>query len=247
MKLISFILTLLLQFSFTTSTDNYGPGHFYGAWSTEFQNNGEEYSCVKIYTPTYFVYSIYTTAGHKFIAAGGGTWELSNNGITEVYEFNSKNPELVGTSVNIKTSGHDDLPLVTETTQNGKKSSLKWNKLDDGKSPLFGAWRITDRERNGQMSAMQMGPRKTMKVLSGTRFQWAAFNVETKEFLGTGGGSFETPDDEYIEHIDFFSRDDSRVGASLSFDFRREDNKWYHSGLSSKGSPIAEIWTLQDK
>ena len=96
------------------------------------------------------------------------------------------------------------------------------------------------------MQAMRMGSRKTMKVLSGTRFQWAAFNVETKEFSGTGGGTYTTKNSKYTEDIVFFSRDDSRVGMSLEFDFKVEDDDWYHSGLSSRGDPISEVWTNQD-
>ena len=82
-----------------------------------------------------------------------------------------------------------------------------------------------------------------MKILSGTRFQWIAYNTETKEFLGTGGGTYTTDNGKYTENIEFFSRDDSRVGASLEFDYEVKDGKWHHKGESSKGDPIYEIWS----
>ena len=85
-----------------------------------------------------------------------------------------------------------------------------------------------------------------MKILSGSRFQWIAYNTETKEFMGTGGGTYTTTNGEYTENIEFFSRDVSRVGASLSFDYRLVDGKWNHSGLSSKGDPIHEIWSVRE-
>ena len=47
---------------------------------------------------------------------------------------------------------------------------------------------------------------------------------------------------KYTEHIEFFSRDSSRVGASLGFDGKIENGAWHHSGLSSRGEPIYEIW-----
>jgi hypothetical protein len=81
--------------------------------------------------------------------------------------------------------------------------------------------------------------------LSGTRFQWIAYNTETRQFMGTGGGTYSTKDGKYTENIDFFSRDNSRVGASLQFDFELKDNDWHHKGLSSKGDPIYEIWSLR--
>ena len=84
-----------------------------------------------------------------------------------------------------------------------------------------------------------------MKILSGTRFQWIAFNTETKEFMGTGGGTYSTVDGKYTENIDFFSRDNSRVGASLEFDYELNGDEWHHKGLSNKGDPIYEIWNLR--
>lgn len=84
-----------------------------------------------------------------------------------------------------------------------------------------------------------------MKILSGTRFQWIAYNTETKEFKGTGGGTYTTLDDTYTEQIEFFSRDDSRVGARLQFTYNLKNEDWHHSGLSSKGTPIYEIWSLR--
>lgn len=86
-----------------------------------------------------------------------------------------------------------------------------------------------------------------MKILSGTRFQWIACNVETKEFFGTGGGNYTTLNGKYTENIEFFSRDSTRVGMSLTFDFSLENGEWRHKGLSSKGDPIDEVWTPQEK
>ncbi|MBT8309198.1 MAG: membrane or secreted protein, partial [Flavobacteriaceae bacterium] len=87
---------------------------------------------------------------------------------------------------------------------------------------------------------------KTMKILSGTRFQWIAYNTETKEFKGSGGGTYTTIDGKYTENIEFFSRDDSKAGLRLTFDYKLIDGHWHHSGLSSKGAPIHEIWSVRD-
>ena len=84
-----------------------------------------------------------------------------------------------------------------------------------------------------------------MKILSDSHFQWIAYNVETKEFFGTGGGTYTAKDGAYTENILFFSRDSSRVGASLGFEFGIVNDEWHHKGLSSKGDPIHEIWSLR--
>ena len=121
-----------------------------------------------------------------------------------------------------------------------------WNRVDDGTpGQLAGAWLITGRKRDEEMTERKSGPRKTMKILSGTRFQWIAYNSETGDFMGTGGGKYTTEGGKYIENIDFFSRDNTRVGASLEFDYELKNGKWHHWGLSSKGSPIYEVWSLR--
>ncbi|MCH5689221.1 hypothetical protein LWM68_36260 [Niabella sp. W65] len=98
------------------------------------------------------------------------------------------------------------------------------------------------------MADIPLRPRRTLKLLTATRFQWAAINVETGEFSGTGGGTYTFKDGKYTEHIEFFSRDSSRVGMSLTFDGRLEGGNWIHSGKSSKGDPIYEVWgTLNSK
>ena len=43
-----------------------------------------------------------------------------------------------------------------------------------------------------------------MKILTGSRFQWIAYNTETKQFFGTGGGSYTAKNGVYTENIEFF-------------------------------------------
>ena len=93
------------------------------------------------------------------------------------------------------------------------------------------------------MIPMKPGARKTIKILSATHFQWIAINTETGEFFGTGGGNYSFKDGKYTENIEFFSRDPNRVGASLSFNAELKEGDWHHSGLSSKGDKIYEVWS----
>jgi hypothetical protein len=134
-----------------------------------------------------------------------------------MYEFHSAKPEQVGTS-------------ETWTVKQKKKTlSLKgaelegsWSSLDKGvDSPLDGPWIFSGRKRDGEIQRVDMTtrPRKTMKILTENRFQWIAYNTETGDFHGTGGGNYTATDGVYTENIEFFSRDNSRVGASLEFQF----------------------------
>jgi hypothetical protein len=129
-----------------------------------------------------------------------------------------------------------------------KEGDEDWTRIDNGgPGQLAGAWLITARVDDGQVKKRTPGPRKTMKILSGTRFQWIAYNSETREFSGTGAGTYTTMNGKYVETIDVFSRDNSRVGMKLEFDYSIKDGEWHHSGLSSKGEPVNEIWTKREK
>jgi hypothetical protein len=46
----------------------------------------------------------------------------------------------------------------------------------------------------------------------------------------------------YTETIEYFSRDNSRVGAHLEFQYEVKGTDWHHTGLNSKGEPLYEIW-----
>ena len=167
--------------------------------------------------------------------------KLIGDTMTEKVEFNSKNSERVGTEVSFEVFINDSIMGIV-----GSKMKLK--RIDNGlPGKLQGAWLMSGRKRDGEIHSRDTSrPRKTMKIMSGTRFQWIAYNTETKQFMGTGGGAYTTTNGEYTEHIGFFSRDDSRVGVSLNFNYSLVDRKWHHSGLSSKGDPIYEIWSVRE-
>ena len=49
-----------------------------------------------------------------------------------------------------------------------------------------------------------------------------------------------------MESIQYFSKDDSRVGVELDFNYKIKNKDLYHAGLSSKGKPINEVWSIRD-
>jgi hypothetical protein len=210
-----------------------------GAW----QRGPEENRIVWINSEKYFAAVVYNVKENKFLGTCGGTWRVEGNTFVEVHEFNTMKPELIGTELR-NTIGVKEGKLVFKL----KEGDEEWTRIDDGNpGKLAGAWLITGRVNNGQVSRRTPGPRKTMKILSGTRFQWIAYNSETKEFSGTGAGTYTTVNGKYVESIDVFSRDNSRVGMKLEFEYSLEDGEWHHKGTSSKGEPLNEIWTKREK
>ena len=210
-----------------------------GAW----ESKSDQITMVKIFSDQYFSVSVYNLNDKQFISTAGGRWELDGSTLKETFEYNTSHPDFVGQTIQTPIEQQKD--KFTLTINNQKE---EWRRVDDGgPGKLAGAWLITLRVMNEVPESITPGPRRTMKILSGTRFQWIAYNTETKEFFGTGGGTYTTVNGKYTENIEFFSRDSSRVGASLTFDYFLEDGNWRHKGLSSKGDPINEVWTRREK
>lgn len=204
-----------------------------GAW--HWQSGSEENSLC--FVDDYFVFASFDKQLKKFNYTWGGPYKVVDKNIVVQVQFNTRQKELVGTSFSIDHSWKGDQLVASFDNR-----QQQWTRLDKSDAPLAGVWRISGRKNGDQVSEMQLGPRRTLKILTGTRFQWAAINIDTKEFFGTGGGRYTFENGKYTEHIEFFSRDSSRVGASLSFDGKLENGAWHHSGLSSRGEPIYEIW-----
>ncbi|MEB2774814.1 hypothetical protein SYJ56_05820 [Algoriphagus sp. D3-2-R+10] len=217
---------------------------FNGAWKLTHQDGQEvkDMEYIKIYQDDYFAFGSKRVEDNHFHGAGGGPFTYQEGEYVETLDFFTLDPEQVGTS-NRYTLDWVNEKMVISARINGKMLVEIWEKVSDAKDDLTGNWVITGRKRNDEISRSTPGARRTVKILSGGRFQWIAFNSETKEFSGTGGGTYTAEGGKYIENITFFSRDDSRVGASLDFNYEVIDGEWHHSGLSSKGDPIYEIWT----
>lgn len=215
-----------------------------GAWKLTHRNGEavETEESIKIYQEGYFAYGAKELGSNKFLSAGGGEYSLSGNEYTEVLDFYTLDPEEVGTS----HAYHLDLKgdkMVISANIRGRDLIEIWEKVSEREDDVTGNWVITGRMVDDKVSTMTPGARRTVKILGGGRFQWIAFNSETKEFSGTGGGTYSAENGIYKENITFFSRDDSRVGATLAFEYEVKDGQWHHSGKSSTGNPIYEIWS----
>ncbi|TXK50518.1 membrane or secreted protein [Pontibacter qinzhouensis] len=215
-----------------------------GAWkrSTSSATGPEAGATViKLVADGFFSVAVFDKEQKKFVGTYGGTYSISNGQLTETYEFNTLDSTTVGSSVTSTFTLQKN--SLQQKPASGKPET--WEKLpaDKSKTPLTGSWRISGRvDEEGKMSTIKPGPRKTIKILAGNRFQWIAFNSETAGFFGTGGGTYTTGNGKYTEQIEFFSRDGSRVGQQLSFDFELKNGDWHHSGLSSTGNKINETW-----
>lgn len=230
--LISLITYLMLQ------TVDVNAQELNGAWKLTSQNGKPftEGEVVKIYSDNYFMFAHYGNDG-SFINAGGGNFKRDGNNYTEILDFNTADSTKVRQPMTSSISVHKD-----ELQIDGAKEI--WKRIDNTSTYLKGGWRFGARvDDEGKAGERRMtGPRQTIKVLSGKYFQWAAFNYETKRFMGTGGGEYSIKDNQYTESIRFFSRDNSKVGISLTFEYRLDGTDWYHKGKGTTGNPVSEVW-----
>lgn len=233
------VAILFFLFPFCSMAQN-----FAGAWKLVNQNDKPfTDECIKIYSEGYFMFAIHDKDG-KFLKAGGGNYSVDKKSYTEVLDFYTTDSTQVRQPVKYSYSLKKD-ELTIEAPMHDMVLKETWKKVDAEVSPLNGAWRFGARVNDEGVAGERRGgtsPRQTIKILSGNYFQWAAFNYETKQFMGTGGGTYKLEGGKYTETIRFFSRDNSRAGMSLTFDCRLDGMDWYHKGKSTTGTPVSEVW-----
>lgn len=186
----------------------------------------------------YLTHSVYEKSPEKFIKTLGGFYTVTDANLKVKLEFNSNHEEDGLTELTLSYSQEGE----KLTLENGQ--TLHFTASEKSQQDLDGPWLFATRgPDNGQDRRGEENPRKTLKYLQGDRFQWIAYNTETMKFFGTGGGSFSSKDGVYTENIEYFSRDNSRAGASLKFNYEIKDKDWHHKGKNSKGEPMYEIWS----
>jgi hypothetical protein len=176
----------------------------------------------------YIVETQFTSNPNQFLKTIGGFYKKKGNEIIVKLEFNSN-------------FSKDSLKTISISDKS------KWKKISGVTSLLQGKWLMSGRVRGKTERRRDTNqPRKTMKILVDGYFQWIAFNTNTFSFMGTGGGSYTAKNGKYKEKIDYFSRDNKKVGISLSFSYSKKGKDWHHKGFSSKGDPIHEIWGFRN-
>lgn len=225
----SLLFVSLILFSFFSNAQD----QLSGAWQLKMN----DHHFVLLFMDGYFTATEYSK--DRFVNTWGGPYSVKENTIKVKKEFDTQNNEATGSDMSLTFSEKNN----QLTLSGDHRDPAVYTRLDNGKAPLAGVWKITGREQEGKLVDIhQTGPRKTLKMLTGERFQWFAINPETKQFSGTGGGTYTFKNGKYTENILFFSRDSSRIGAKLTFDGKLVEGKWHHSGLSSKGDKIYEVW-----
>ncbi|MFD0796142.1 hypothetical protein ACFQZJ_01620 [Maribacter chungangensis] len=190
----------------------------------------------------YFIYSEYESNPAEFIRTLGGFAQVENTlggeKLVVLLEFNSQYEQDSVRQLSIPVSMKD------ETLHLDWFAKLQLTPIKKTAQDLDGQWLFATRGPDkGQERRGEANTRKTLKYLQDGRFQWVAYDTNDMKFSGTGGGNYSAVNGVYVEQIEYFSRNNSRVGASLEFNYEVKGNDWHHTGKSSKGEPMYEIWS----
>lgn len=228
-KISKLIVLLTFTISCTTAFSQIQPGAYFA---------GQENIIHELKVgENYLIHSVYERTPAKFIKTLGGFFNIEKDLLKVSLEFNSNFEEDGMSTMEIPYEFKDNvLTLKTETPLVFEMQNTKEQDLD-------GQWLFATRGPDeGQKRRGESNTRKTLKYLQDGRFQWIAYDTEGMQFKGSGGGSYSSQDGVYTENIEYFSRDNSRVGASLKFDYEVKGDDWHHTGNNSKGEPMYEIW-----
>ena len=193
--------------------------------SFKVEKNGKNITHRIIIDEEYLVETQFISDPTEFILTRGGFYTKNAGKYKIALEFNS----------NFENDSLREFELVE-----GKS----WNKSYNRALDLNGKWLMAGRMTDmGVRRRDTSQPRKTMKILKDGYFQWIAFNTETFQFFGSGGGFYTAEKEIYTENIEFFSRNNNSVGRILPFKYAIKGSDWHHKGTNSKGDPMYEIWT----
>ncbi len=208
-----------------------------GDYEAKIERNGAEVRYELKINRDYLIITQYETSPANFIKTLGGFYSDKKGILSLRLEFNSdfdKDPLRELALPYTYNEGVLELRYGED---------LKFIALSKEPQDLDGLWLFATRgPETGQERRGDETPRKTLKFLIDGHFQWVAYNTDTQQFFGTGGGTFSAKDGAYTEHITYFSRDNTRVGAALKFNYKLQGTDWHHTGKNSKGEPMYEIW-----
>jgi hypothetical protein len=233
---LTLIFAIILSFNTNAQILN-------GAWRlVEVNDQPVEHETIKLYSNSYFTYSEYDKDTGKFISARGGLYFLNNLNYKEQLDIDSRDPLYSGTTVEYEVSLSGREMIITNLSTGEQE---KWQKFDDADNyKMAFCWRIHKKKDEGDKDwrIIEYRPRKTLKMMTNSRYQVLALNSKTGQFVGSSGGTWSSEGDSYVEHVEFFSKDQTNVGRSLEFQRAFEDGLWLHTGKTTKDGLMMEMW-----
>ena len=138
-------------------------------------DKGEDWLMLK---DNYLIHTSFDKNQKQFHFSRGGPFAVDGQKINWKLEFDTRNSKKVG---------QNETAVFQLSDQSLRLGETQYKLADNGSAPLAGYYRISGRKQGEQVNEMPLAARKTIKLLTANKFQWAAINTSTGEFFGTGG------------------------------------------------------------
>ncbi|MEQ9231962.1 MAG: DUF4488 domain-containing protein [Cyclobacteriaceae bacterium] len=225
-----------LLFLFVSVLSSFGQS-LIGAWERTDKPDLVEEKSYMIITDGFVVTTTVEAETGGFIRSRLEEWTLFDSSRFNVQlVFDTEYPEAEGGEYDAEISVRRNSMIL---------DGEEWIRVDEGSdSKLTGIWKMTGVTLEGKKINLGLNhPRREIKILSGTRFQWIDYDKNSRTFTASGGGTYELKNNVYTEHIEFLTNEPEWIGSSISFQFKVSEGKWYHIGKGEDGVPIDEVWT----
>lgn len=168
---------------------------------------------IKILSENHFMFAFYHEATQSFFSAGGGTYTLQDGRYTETILFHTIDPGLIGRQVSFDCRLEGDKWYHTGNINGGELNEV-FSKADEvDQALLAGSWHLSAFEDpSGKMVPIRKSGPMRLKVISGSHFQYAYFDVAKKMLIESWGGTYSFDGTEYQEKIVYHSKHPQSVG-----------------------------------
>lgn len=169
---------------------------------------------IKIFKNGYWIAAFFGNPKRPFSGCGGGTYETNDGKYKETLAYYSWDSTAVGrqyifdyklTPVSYMQTGYmesEKYPhflIKEEFKKLESEVPLKNNSLE-------GVWQLQSAVVDSSGKSVPQ-PFEQIKVYCYPRFAWAQYNLQTKQFIGAGGGSYQYDGKKLVEHIEYITYD----------------------------------------
>ncbi len=104
---------------------------------------------------------------------------------------------------------------------------LTWGQNEESQD-ITGVWRVLASSWNEDTK--QYANCEMVKFITSSRWASIFYWPETQKFAGTGGGTYEWKDGNYVETVEYFTWDPSAIGTRQAYKMKIQDGKLIQEG-----------------
>jgi hypothetical protein len=155
------LICWLMLLSLLLSSGQAEPDSAGRAWAGAWRGTDGTTERVLLIVDGYFTHTSFERANPQFHRTFGGPLEFQAAGATILVHFDSAEPARVGKAVALG----GELNGTELRLRLGDGDEEIWRRIEESPGELTGVWRISGRQRDGQIQPMPLAARRTLKML----------------------------------------------------------------------------------